>query len=409
MPPKRKTAPKATEELPTKRRKRTNAPLLLNNPPLSASPRKKTYHAKRDVDHSTNRDNEPRHDHESSEDELALSYSNHIPMPAAAVPSPEHPAMKHARNLHANESTPSRKHIKRIQGSVASPSSSVRRKGTSTSHPLAEGVRDGQSLSELAPSTNSRQSVTQMQRSAGSIDATMSDSFSPSKKLLHLNPVGPASRRKTCLDNSGDILSTNNTANLQKKSPLQENGIFDDSDNPSPPPSPTKRQKKAHQISPSKRALMSNVDIIPRPSALKFESVTISSPGRPGTPMKATPFLGAGIASPKKITKYIPSSPVRLPRTIPIQLHPCLNVQKRVILSALQKPIDLSDVVDNEEGEAGEATTNEIAFQQLTNLLTGSVSRGEGNSCLILGPRGSGKTGVRSSCLSFPPAKNLVP
>jgi hypothetical protein len=37
---------------------------------------------------------------------------------------------------------------------------------------------------------------------------------------------------------------------------------------------------------------------------------------------------------------------------------------------------------------------NTAAFSQLKDLLVGTVSRGEGNSCFVLGPRGSGKTVV---------------
>jgi origin recognition complex subunit 4 len=48
----------------------------------------------------------------------------------------------------------------------------------------------------------------------------------------------------------------------------------------------------------------------------------------------------------------------------------------------------------DEEGDDS-LQTNTIASQQLSDLLTGTVTRGEGNSCLVLGPRGSGKTRVR--------------
>ena len=48
------------------------------------------------------------------------------------------------------------------------------------------------------------------------------------------------------------------------------------------------------------------------------------------------------------------------------------------------------------EGDQGETPpANELAFDDLCDLLTGSVVRGEGNSCLLIGPRGSGKTRVR--------------
>lgn len=79
---------------------------------------------------------------------------------------------------------------------------------------------------------------------------------------------------------------------------------------------------------------------------------------------------------------------------IPQHLPQCLNAQKRAMLQALQVPpkyIDLSELSIN-----GSDNTNDIATQQLNDLLNGSIIRGEGNSCLILGPRGSGKTQVSS-------------
>jgi hypothetical protein len=46
------------------------------------------------------------------------------------------------------------------------------------------------------------------------------------------------------------------------------------------------------------------------------------------------------------------------------------------------------------DGDVSLGPTNIAAFQQLKDLLVGTVSRGEGNSCFVLGPRGSGKTTV---------------
>lgn len=73
-------------------------------------------------------------------------------------------------------------------------------------------------------------------------------------------------------------------------------------------------------------------------------------------------------------------------------LHDSLVCQKRAVLHALQHP---SSFVPE---DTDEYSTNEIAVKQLGDLLEGTVSRGEGNSCLLLGPRGSGKTRV---CRSF--------
>ncbi|KAF7976255.1 hypothetical protein HWV62_7128 [Athelia sp. TMB] len=61
---------------------------------------------------------------------------------------------------------------------------------------------------------------------------------------------------------------------------------------------------------------------------------------------------------------------------------------KRAIFGALQAAPDFIAKEDADEGPL----PNTVASQQLDALLTGTITRDEGNSCLILGPRGSGKT-----------------
>ena len=85
--------------------------------------------------------------------------------------------------------------------------------------------------------------------------------------------------------------------------------------------------------------------------------------------------------------------PTRLPHTLPAHLHWYLNAQKRAILHSLRNP---SDVDTGEDAEHEEDTpTNAVAFRQLNDMLHGTVMRNEGNSCLLIGPRGSGKSHVR--------------
>ena len=80
---------------------------------------------------------------------------------------------------------------------------------------------------------------------------------------------------------------------------------------------------------------------------------------------------------------------------MPAHYHPCLQAQKRAIMAALRNPPEL-----NTEGDQDETpSTNELAYDDLCDLLTGSVVRGEGNSCLLIGPRGSGKTRVNRRVL----------
>jgi hypothetical protein len=68
------------------------------------------------------------------------------------------------------------------------------------------------------------------------------------------------------------------------------------------------------------------------------------------------------------------------------QLPTCLAAQKKEILRRLQ-----TGSFDNLDTPATEATVQ----KQLSEVIQGSIIRGEGNSCIVLGPRGSGKTRVR--------------
>ena len=72
---------------------------------------------------------------------------------------------------------------------------------------------------------------------------------------------------------------------------------------------------------------------------------------------------------------------------LPHHLYPFVPLQKNAALQRLRNPpyVELG----------GDKATNE-AGQELRGLLGGTMERGEGNSCLILGPRGSGKSLVGS-------------
>ena len=133
-------------------------------------------------------------------------------------------------------------------------------------------------------------------------------------------------------------------------------------------------------------------------------SVTVS-PMRPATCAQANArgTIPMPYASAKKGTKVTCSSLDRLPATLPRNLQPCLNVQKRVILRAFQRLPDVTRNFKEIATEDGETPANAVAFQQLSDLLAGTVTRGEGNSCLVLGPRGSGKTSVRNFYISYSP------
>jgi origin recognition complex subunit 4 len=75
----------------------------------------------------------------------------------------------------------------------------------------------------------------------------------------------------------------------------------------------------------------------------------------------------------------------QLPQPLPSHLHDALSMQKLAVLSALKHP---------PYPDSGMEERNK-SKKVLENLLKGSIERGEGNSCLVLGPKGCGKTRVR--------------
>ncbi|KAF8812469.1 hypothetical protein BYT27DRAFT_7182913 [Phlegmacium glaucopus] len=79
-------------------------------------------------------------------------------------------------------------------------------------------------------------------------------------------------------------------------------------------------------------------------------------------------------------------------------LHSCLNAQKRAILRTLQHPKESDNL----------SAVNEIATRQLADLMEGTMIRAEGNSCLLLGPRGSGKSRLIKLCIDNLKAKPIV-
>lgn len=116
--------------------------------------------------------------------------------------------------------------------------------------------------------------------------------------------------------------------------------------------------------SPTKRVTKPPAVVITRKTA-------VTARGKTSSPKKQHSIATEPIQAPSPEPPFIPS-------------QQCLNAQKREILRNIQNPADLVD----------EEASNSIALKQLSDLLSGTVIRGEGNSCLVLGPRGSGKTRV---------------
>ncbi|KIY49219.1 hypothetical protein FISHEDRAFT_41901 [Fistulina hepatica ATCC 64428] len=133
-----------------------------------------------------------------------------------------------------------------------------------------------------------------------------------------------------------------------------------------------------------------------------------STPRRrqPASPIQSVAF------EPVTPNKTRPTSPFKSPskspskraRGFPQRFDICLNAQRHSILRALSKPVSF-DLVDEEEEDS---YPNAIAHKSLSELLDGTVSRGEGNSCLVIGPRGSGKTQLVESCLQNCSRKAII-
>ena len=88
-------------------------------------------------------------------------------------------------------------------------------------------------------------------------------------------------------------------------------------------------------------------------------------------------------------------SPERQPGALTDLLRPLLERQKRSMLKSLQQPPELEEIELYGEDYP---PANTAAYEQLSELLAGTVVRGEGNSCMLIGPSGSGKTQVCSYC-----------
>lgn len=123
----------------------------------------------------------------------------------------------------------------------------------------------------------------------------------------------------------------------------------------------------------------------PKPVALASQESPEHSDEPDSTSVSPIPETST-VASPSK-TSLGKRPQVMLPKHLPIHLASSLSSQKQACLAALHDP------PFPPEGEADD-DVNTTALNQLTDLIRGTVERGEGNSCLVLGPAGSGKSRV---------------
>lgn len=134
-----------------------------------------------------------------------------------------------------------------------------------------------------------------------------------------------------------------------------------------------------------------------RLSAKAVPSSPSPTPDRSRVIRKVSPSPPPSQTSPKKFATTKRTRPLRpqVQSTLahsPLRFPPsCLHAQKRAILQALHCPrTAVFDKVD----ESGGLSANALTLEELKALLTGTLERGEGNSCLLIGPRGSGKSRV---------------
>jgi origin recognition complex subunit 4 len=93
-----------------------------------------------------------------------------------------------------------------------------------------------------------------------------------------------------------------------------------------------------------------------------------------------------GVTANHEIDLLLMHEPI-LSQRLPPRFYPCLDAQKSAILRNLR---DTSKLFDPREPHSPDTTS----VKQLEDLLMGTIARSEGNSCLLLGPRGSGKSKV---------------
>ncbi|KAF6761790.1 origin recognition complex subunit 4 C-terminus-domain-containing protein [Ephemerocybe angulata] len=172
------------------------------------------------------------------------------------------------------------------------------------------------------------------------------------------------------------------------------------------PPSPTKRRVVVVEIeqpkTPKRKRGAAKAGKEPETVPETDEEQDEETTTLPSSPIKqpvfpTTPSRHAGARS-------VPTSPTKGAGSagiLPPHLIPCLNAQKRAVLRALcNPPAGAAGKAKAVGNEAEEEYDNTAAYEQLKDLLEGTVSRNEGNSCLLLGPRGSGKTRILERCLS---------
>ncbi|KAG5652457.1 hypothetical protein H0H81_004953 [Sphagnurus paluster] len=438
MPPKRKAADSLLGESPSKRTARSTRSSIENpfNPGISSTsatttPRRvtKTYGRRstaRRVTQSLNslKENED-HEEDGSDDEIdLLSPTEHMnkPITKPLTDAPDTPTnsptkrTKSAKNLEiANMISPQQSRLPQVRPSLRSPAKG-KAKGT---------VAEVQSDTEESYTGVAR--VTRSSAAAASDTATPSKPTpSPNKKHLTATenanidsrslPFQELTRRarKTPSPRKRPQSVVHDTERLQQQKVIQPIANVPTASGtssvavkqfPRPDkaqistPTPLKLDSVLMSIRQKSVKVAASSNLLPRSKDSSTSPPTSPSPsGLLSTAFPKSPAVQQNPVtphtSPSKTKPTLFSSPSRPPRTLPQRLYGCLNAQKRAIICALQNLPNIEQLEAEEE-----QTTNSTASQQLINLLKGTITRGEGNSCLVLGPKGSGKSRLVEQCI----------
>ncbi|KAH9061021.1 origin recognition complex subunit 4 C-terminus-domain-containing protein [Lactarius vividus] len=177
----------------------------------------------------------------------------------------------------------------------------------------------------------------------------------------------------------------------------------------------TKRQEMALKPSQLPRIYVEIISPAPHPSKRLLAKTkgdpSSPTPTRPKLTQRAPTSSSRSPTSLKKTTANRTGPSRLLGQTVPrgtqssiIQNSPgyayspwCLHAQKRSIFHALNDP---KTAVFDREDENGAPSANAVVLEQLKALFAGTLERGEGNSCLLVGPRGSGKSRLLDEALA---------
>ncbi|CAA7259792.1 unnamed protein product [Cyclocybe aegerita] len=160
--------------------------------------------------------------------------------------------------------------------------------------------------------------------------------------------------------------------------------------------------------SPRKRTTRSVAVEVTIPITLKKANAQSPSPHPPDTsPSNAHPLLSEPVTPDIVLERTSDRNNIDFfseADTLHRDLHGHLNEQKKQTLLSLQR----TSSKPRGHGEEGPSSVNDSAAAQLSELINGTVMRAEGNSCLLLGPRSSGKSRILESCLHTLPMKPIL-